>query len=238
MYFLYLDETGINTKDKHFVLGGLIINSDKWQEINKKITELKLEYFSDVYVSLKGLRRYKYEFIDNKKQVNPFYYLTSERREEFSKKLKEIILTTDFTYVAAVINKQEHNKKYYYPDDQYLLSYEFIIERFERFLKEKNDYGIIFIEFAYKKLKEDLEKSHKKFLENGTKFQNITQIIESCNFVAGPENNFIQVADLFINAVFASAEYENEDLYKKYMPFIYKNPFTGKIVGNGIKYFP
>ena len=236
MYFLYMDETGTSDTNNHFILGGAIVNSNKWKEINKEITDLKLKYFQSVYIDLKGLRRKNKEYLWHDKK-NPFYGMEEGQLKEFSDQLFDIIISSDITYLASVINKKKHTEKYSNPIDPYLLSYQFLIERFDNFLKENTEYGLIYLESGNKSLKSNLERAHSNFVSSGTAFQKIERIIESCHFVFGPNNNFAQIADLFISAVFRAVEYSHPESYEKYKPFIYCNS-KGERLGYGIKYFP
>lgn len=235
MFFLYLDETGTNEDANHFILGGAVISVRNWKLVNDKITDLKKDFFNDVYVDLKGLRTHKKGKLNGKK--NPFYYLSPEELGIFSDKLNEIIISLGvITYFAAVINRKEFSNKYFETFDEYLISYEFIVERFEKFLRLKDANGAIHIEYSNEKLKRNLENAHDKFAMKGTGFQDIEKIIESCHFVSGPRNNFAQVADLFIASVFQKAERNNDKYYKKFRPRIHS--MNGHVLGYGIKYFP
>lgn len=236
MYLLYLDETGTTEKCKNFVLGGVIVGKNDWKRINEEITSLKKEYCGTVYADLKGLRRNKNKLIDGKNK-NYFYHMSPEKRKEFSDKLFKILLHNSFTYIATIINKPNHEAKYRSPINPYYLSYEFLIERFDNFLISKDAYGMIHIEYSNKSLKQNLEKAHEQYISIGTGFQQLKRIIESCHFVAGAKNNFAQVADLFINAVFVNEEYQNNCFFEKYKPFIYSDG-KNNIQGWGIKKFP
>jgi hypothetical protein len=231
-----MDETGTSHHNKHFVLGGTIVLANNWKKINKEITDLKLKYFQSVYVDLKGLRRKNYEFLWNKRK-NFFYGMDEIQLKEFSDQLFDIIFSSGFTFLASIINKEKHFQKYSKPINPYLLSYQFIIERYDNFLKEHNEYGLIYLESENKSLKSNLEKAHISYISEGTTFQKIERIVESCHFVMGPNNNFAQIADLFISAVYGAVEYSNIKYYEKYKPYIYCNE-KGERLGYGVKYFP
>lgn len=237
MYFLYLDETGISKKSNHFILGGAIIHSDDWKDINEKITNLKKEYFQNVYVDLKGLRRSHKPKI-SKNVLNPFFNLEDNEVKDFSDKVFDILSENKIKLLASIINKKELDIKYGVKEkDPYILSFEYLIERFDRFLIEKREFGMIQIEFGNKDLTRNLKRAYEKFISYGTGFQEIERIIESCNFVYGPKNNFTQIADIFINSIFRLVEYGNPECYEKYKPYIRCNT-NGQRLGYGIKYFP
>jgi hypothetical protein len=236
MYFLYLDETGTSNNENHFILGGIIVHSNDWKKINEKITNLKKEHFHSVYVDLKGLRRNKKKFLKGKKP-NPFFSKKEDELREISDKIFEIINKNDVTFLASIINKKEQNRQYSTPIDPYLLSFKFLIERFDNFLIGKNEFGMIQIESGNNSLAKNLESSHENFLSDGTDFQNIKRVIESCHFIEGPKNNFAQIADLFINSVFRCVEYHNTICYEKYKTKIYCDANRERF-GYGIKYFP
>lgn len=236
MYMLYLDETGINASDTHLILGGVIVDAKNWKDLNEAITNIKKEYFSSVYVELKGLRRYKSETLDDRRP-NPFHNMDKNTRDEFSRKLKNIIHTNKFIYIAAIVNKKKLTDKYVRPYDPYILAYKFLIERFDNYLISKEDNGIIYIEFSNRSLKDNLEEAHNIYASTGTGFQEIKKIVESCHFVIGPKNNFVQVSDLFINSVFLKYEYSKDIIFNQYMPYVYADEHGNKD-GWGIKYFP
>jgi len=238
MHMLYIDETGTQNDKEHFVLGGAIVHENDWKSINQGITNLKSEYFQTVYADLKGLRRSNHPFIDSGQKIkNHFYGLPKETLQQFRDRLFTIILNEKITYLAAIVNKKKHREKYINPDDPYVLSYEFLVERFDKYLVSKDSTGIIHIEHSNTNLKKQLERAHDGFVRNGTGFQKINNIIESCHFVYGPKNNFVQIADLFINAVSVKFNNNNSVLFDKYAPFIYSNE-NKCIDGYGIKYFP
>jgi len=236
MYFLYLDETGTSKDKNHFILGGIIVHSNDWKKINEEITDIKKEHFQSVYIDLKGLRRSKTKFIKGKKP-NPFYLKSEDENQKISNKIFEIINKNDITFIASVINKTEHNRQYITPIEPYLLSFKFLIERFDNFLKTRKEYGMIQIESGNDSLAKNLESAHEKFLSEGTDLQKIDRIIESCHFSEGPKNNFTQIADLFINSLFRCVEYNNSSCYEKYKPKVYCDANRERI-GYGIKYFP
>lgn len=240
MYLLYLDEAGVSRKRNHFILGGGIIHEDDWLKINKKITNLKLDFFNDVYVDLKGLRRWKYKKIDHI-NLNPFYDLSIEKINEFSYRYYNILGEGKITFIASVINRKHLNllgEDYNnYKNFEYIDSYKFLIERFNFFLREKQGHGTIHIEYGNNELSKKLKQAHNQFIETGTDFQQIDKIIECCNFVSGPKNNFIQISDLFISSLFSGIEYNNYHYYEKHKPYI-RCSENGKIIGYGIKYHP
>lgn len=237
IYFLYLDEAGISKNSNHFILGGTIIHSNDWKDINEKITNLKKECFQDVYVDLKGLRRRRKQYI-SKNVPNPFFKMEDIEVKDFSDKIFDILSERKVTLMASIINKNELNKIYGVNAwDPYILSFEFIIERFDKFLIKNNEYGMVQIEFGNKELSKNLRRAHDNFITHGTGFQQIEKIIESCNFVFGPKNNFTQLADIFINSIFRLFEYRNPDCYERYKPYI-DCSLTGQRLGYGIKYFP
>ena len=104
-------------------------------------------------------------------------------------------------------------------------------------LREQDAHGMIHLEFSNSPLKTNLEKAHHQYTTKGTGFQFLKRIVESCHFVFGPNNNFTQVADLFINAAYLKYEKNNSVYFEKYLPYIDTDD-TKNIIGCGIKYFP
>lgn len=214
----------------------MIIHSNDWREINNKITNLKIEFFKDVYVDLKGLRRYKYECSNSKKKtINPFHNISPEERELFCEKLFDILDERKMIFLASIIDK-ESLKLERTQHDPYLLSFRFLIERFNMFCNDSNDFGMVQIEMSDKDLEKNLRRAQDEYMRNGTNYAKIDRIIESCQFVFGPKNNYAQISDLFINSVFRCAEHNNSINLEKYMPFIRGK--NGRILGYGLKVYP
>lgn len=237
MYFLYLDETGTNNENEHFVLGGCMISVNEWKEVNCSLNLLKKNYFKTESVDLKGLRRSNCKFLKGKIK-NPFFELEKDKLNSFRDEYLSIINNSKIIYLAAVINKSELLKKYEEKArEPYLLSYEFLFERFNKFIKKNDSMGSIFLEYSNKDLINNLKNLHVFFRDYGTNYCFNSNIIEGCNIVLGPESNFTQVADLFIHGVFKKYEFGKEDSFDKYKHKLDCDK-DGKIDGCGIKYFP
>jgi len=236
MHFLYLDEAGISGKCSNHLLGGVIVNKKDWKDINDEIGKLKYEFFDTVFIDLKGLRRLNKKTIA-KKHLNPFFSLSPSEIDDFSHRLNNIILDGRLTYITTCIDKKELNKLYPDKNDPYMWGYQFLVERFDLFLQKKDTYGMIILEFSNRKLKTSFENAHWQILDNGTGYQQIKRIVENCHFCAGSRNNFTQIADLFINAVFVNEEYDNSIFFNKYKPHVDCDE-TGDYNGYGLKRFP
>ena len=76
-------------------------------------------------------------------------------------------------FIASIINKSGLESQYTNPADLYLLSFEFLVERFNSFCKETNEFGMIQIEQSNNDLKKKLSYAPECFLSDGTSFQKI-----------------------------------------------------------------
>jgi len=250
MYFLYIDET-YERKAKYLILGGLIINEAHWIELNKNIKELKLKYFKNDSVNLRDIRRKNYDKNEN------YLSLDADRKKEFDNELYSLLSLPHFTYVASLINtkKMERSKRRFI----FQLAYSFLIERFQYFLQENKERGIIIMDESKSTEIKSLFDYHKSCLEKGVpnkavfsevkhgedtfqvksyEYMEIPHIVEHLFFLDDKHSNHIQIADMVCSAISGKFNRKRDFYYKKIEQNIRKDPKTGKMEGYGLKFFP
>lgn len=169
---VYLDETGDHSLDKIdtnfpvFALVMLIIESEEY--IGKLVPmtyRLKMDCFGDegVIIHSRDIRRAQ----------GDFGFLTNPKaKEEFYRRINEIIEVCDFKVVSVVIHKTNHKQRYgAWALSPYDLSLEFALERLLICLEEhKQDNVTIVAEARGKKEDDDLHLKFLKIVTNGTDY--------------------------------------------------------------------
>ena len=159
-YLLYIDES-YDKKSNYVIMAGFSIHLSKWKETNRRVNLIKEQFFPDnPEINLKSIRRKNYE--DNKYWEE----LTQERKNEFNTELYNLICEQGDIIIASLINKNkmdDKNKELFF-----YLAYSFIIERYQYFLSEKKEEGLVIMDKANNSPEiQQLYNKHKDFLKNG-----------------------------------------------------------------------
>lgn len=247
MKVLFLDESGdhslikIDSQFPIFCLAGCIFDEIKYQrESNAKIDAFKIRYFSNSNVVLHSR--------EIRKCVLPFNILLNKNtKQSFYTDLNNLMSELPYTVLASVILKEKLLNQYHDPANPYMLSLQFIMERFLYYLEENNDVGYISVESRDPKSNTDLLNSFTDIVNNGSgsdahhvpakRFQ---AKIQKMIFVTKQQNeNGHQVADL---VAYPIAKYgfdprKENPAFKVIKPKFRKSGI-GKILGYGLKIFP
>jgi hypothetical protein len=216
---------------------------------------LKNTYFHDTSVEIKS----NWLRIPQEQQAHYLspYNITPDELKEFTNKLYDALLSYDITLIAAVVDKPEMQKRYVSPQSPSSLAYRLLFERIEMFLVNHThgDYGVVIfdkiteLELRRKGYEDLLYKQHLRYLEKGTDFMSINQIVEGLLFIGSHENNMLQLVDLCGYNIFRQfVNYGNE--WEELQAFTNRYSYfelieskldrtpTGIYAGLGIKKFP
>ncbi len=171
MKILFLDESGdhnlltIDDTYPYFVLAGCIVDQ-KEHDVNltSAVSALKKDLF--------GTDKIVLHYVDYTRNKNGFEKVKDKAfREEFYRRLNDLVRKTDFTLLSCIIDKKRHKDKYgTLALDPYNISLEVVIERFVRYLSDVNDRGIIVAESRGGQLDNELDVAFLKIKVKGTNF--------------------------------------------------------------------
>lgn len=201
-YYFFLDETGdhglsfVDPNFPLFLLAGCLFEEGELSRVKKEINDFKKEFFKTTEVVLHSR--------DIRKCEGSFQILFDLKiKEEFYKKLNDIINNADFSIIGAGINKEEYIKKYGKgARDPYVISLSFLIERLVFCLDEKPDSASVNIMIEKRGRQEDrqLLVQYNGILDMGTHYvdsQRLKNRINSFEFALKRDNVIgLQVADL------------------------------------------
>lgn len=243
MKTLFIDESGDHSLEKIdkqypvFILAGVIFDNDYYNKTAKeKIKKFKLKFFGTDKVILHTADIYR-----NKKG---FESLASKNiRNKFFKDLYSLLNSLNFEIIAAGIQKRKHLLRYGIAAvDPYLLSLEFVVERFIFALDDCNEKGIIIAESRDKQLDNQLELAWLNLKIKGTRFLEPSRISEKItDFKILPKSKAIgglEIVDLIVSPIgrkiIGKPEKEDFRVIKKK----FRRDGSNKIMGHRLVVFP
>ncbi|MEI7999364.1 MAG: DUF3800 domain-containing protein [Candidatus Omnitrophota bacterium] len=243
---MFVDETGdhnlikIDEQYPIFSLSGVIFERNYYyKEVTSLLHAFKLKYFNSIDIIL-----HQY---DIRKRNAPFNILLNEsKREDFFKDLNELISSLKFTIISITIDKKkfvEHQDKFVTIDknNPYVVSINFLIERYVRFLEINKAQGFINIESRGPENDKNIYRSYMDYYYNGTSVVSSRQIknkIVNFAFYNKQINvNGLQIADLIIPTLAKKALGEENRIYPLIKDKIFASK-TGRVFGIGLKRFP
>lgn len=243
MKILFIDESGDHNLEKIdkqypvFVLAGVIFDNDYYNKTAREaIKKLKLKIFGTDNIILHTADIYR-----NK---NGFESLKNEKtRKKFLESMFAVLNLLNFEIVATGIQKKKHLLRYGLAAvDPYLLSLEFLVERFIFSLDDCGEKGIIIAESRDKQLNNQLELAWLNLKIKGTRFLEPSRITDKIiEFKILPKSKNIsglEIADLIVSPIgrkiMGKPEKEDFKIIKKK----FRRNGSNKIMGHGLVVFP
>lgn len=216
MYLVYADESGNtgtdldNKEQPIFVLAGLLIQDDKWHEINAYFNKRKIE----ILPILESVEIHTNELFNSSKKsaFNQFNWQDNFLTLE---KLIDLILELDITICFIAIDKNSFKRgvnkvfKNTLKIDPYIYSFGMLYDNISQILHQKNEKGIVFLDDILT-IPSQLHNIYPILSQNNS------TMIEEAMFIKSQNTNFIQIADIF--AFYIEKYYSITKNYKKYNP--------------------
>jgi len=240
---MFLDESGDHNLEKIdkqypvFVLAGVIFDNDYYNKTAKEaIRKFKFKNFgtekiilhtADIYRNKKG-----FEILKDKKA-----------REKFFDSMFALLNLLDFEIVACGIQKKKHLLRYGIAAvDPYLLSLEFLVERFIFSLDDCKEKGMIIAESRDKQLDNQLELAWLNLKIKGTRFLEPSRITDKItDFKILPKSKNIdglEIADLIVSPIGRKIMGKPEKDDFKVVKKKFRRNGSNKIMGHGLVVFP
>lgn len=205
MKILYADDAGNtgtdydNPQQPYFSLLGIIVDSDKWHNLNNHFTTEKtkiLPQFLDIEIHTSDI--FNGKTIDG---LN-FRKLQGTTNIEVLEKIVDIIISLDIQIVTFTVKKQ--NLKNYCANkfksqikiDPYLIAFSYISRFFDDYMQSINEKGLIILD-EQRALTDNIGHILKTFqICDDSQAVKINNIIETSLFLESKKSNFIQIADV------------------------------------------
>ena len=247
---MYIDESGdtipLSQDGKKFlVLNGCIIHESKIQEIEKGFREIKKKFYQDPDIEIKSnFLRYANPDLS---EFSPLKLKSREKYDELEADLTKYLKTIEVVLYSVVIDKKAYWQQYP-SQNPYEIAYVFLLERFQKYLKETNKLGICIIDPREGQVEKhfignELSKIHNLMRwRDGAVWKKCPNVVEKLLFSQSDKTVGIQLADLFCYPIFNIFEYNKKPgEYWRFdelsLPKLYKSS-SGKLDGYGLKFFP
>ncbi|MFZ1720051.1 MAG: DUF3800 domain-containing protein [Candidatus Moraniibacteriota bacterium] len=249
MYLMYIDESGdtipLSQKGKQFlVLTGCIINDSDRVKVEEDLRVIKKKYFQNEDLEIKSnFLRYANPDLE---QESPLKLHDREMYNQLEADIKAYLVSLPITLIAIVINKDAYWKQYP-SQNPYEIAYLYLLERFQRFLKERNSLGLCVIDprvgtveksFIGDSLK---DIHHMMRWRDGDIWKKCPNIVEKLLYSTSEDTVGIQIADLYCYPVYHIFEYgKKPEEYWRYSDITYPKllKVKGDCLGIGLKVFP
>jgi len=249
MYLMYIDESGdtipLSQNGKKFlVLTGCIIQENDIHNIEEKFREIKGKYYQDPDIEIKSnfLRYANPDLMEN----SPLKLNSKKKYDELEKEIADFLKDINVTLYSVVVHKEPYWSQYP-AQNPYHIAYVFLLERFQKYLKQKDSLGICIIDPREGQTEKhfmgnELSSLHEKMRHgDGSIWTKCPNIIEKLLFSQSDQTIGIQIADLFCYPIYHVFEYDKKpNGYWRFkelsLPKLYKH--EGKIDGYGLKFFP
>jgi len=253
-YYLFIDESGehilknFDTTRPIFTVAGVLIEASSYNQIKEKINNLKLKYWENGVYQEKGKTK-KVCFINRaiRRRQKAFskHYLNDEEYNNFILDLSDTMEELDFQIISSCIDKTKLVNQYINPAEPYSLAMMFIIERFAKFLHNKNKKGLVMLEARGKKedgllLSEllDIYNYGTRYMSYRTIQKRITGFYFNKKWYDNNQKTYLglELADLIAHPIGHFALYNEKT--KAFNRFETKFLGYKDYIGKGLKIFP
>lgn len=207
MYLLYLDESGTQSRARHFVLAGVAIHESSVYWPTRALNRLEAEYFPDAPAGSVQFHATHLRGNPSRRIPIDIGQLKPEGRRQLLTELYEVMHGIHCRIFAVVIEKDGLADT----EDPYMRALEEMLYRFDRFLnkmyRERNRSSKGMVIIADSPYRNKLETAGQQFIISGTRWGRIHNLLEVPFFTLSRNSRLLQIADLVANTVYG--RYEN-----------------------------
>lgn len=234
----FIDETGdhnlVNIDPNYplFGLGALVISEEEYAKMDKEVSELKQEFFSDdgtFILHSSELKRPVHRFSDPR---NVVMGKTETRKAFYDAFDARIVRKFDYRITACFIGKRRMAENYCTPENPYYFSFENLLNRI--LWQGGGASHALHAEKRGDDLNTELLAEYERFCRTGIRFHDADTVIgrTSLNLVGKDENvNGLQVIDLMLACLARhylgkTAKMVGNDLNPKLLETKFSHPVT------------
>jgi Protein of unknown function (DUF3800) len=232
VYLLFLDESGM-PGGTDFVLGGVAIAGERWHELRQRWNDTRGLNGESPESEIKWSRVKRngaliHRLIDLLTECDATAFAAHLRPREARKLAPELFTSGEHTYATALM---------------------FLAERFQQFLADRDDYGVIVIDHRNGTQDTRLRLFFQGLADRGTPFVSLDRIVDPIMLSPSHHTLGIQAADLVVGPMLALSRAADpgmsqqrlelaRELHEQLLPCFARHPKTGRVEGVGIKRFP
>jgi len=226
----YFDEAFTEGDDDWFLFGGLLIDEESWQPI-ERIEEALDKEVREEFDGLTQIRKPK-----------------PDQDEALRKRGAETIYDTiddiGYTPIVVLVDQTEalNWDKIENPEDIYMLSFSNLVERLQMALQndapQSDDYGVMFIDERDDKSFSDLRDHHYAIKQSGTNYVEPTNIVGVSAPLRDDQSNAMALADWIVSAAGTHLLKGNSEYYRHIYDNFETHPKKNSVSGVGVKIIP
>jgi hypothetical protein len=239
VYVLYVDESGrsglLDPNQPFHTLGGLAFHDSEWKAI-----ESTLIARVDALVPPPRPPDWELHMAQIFHGKGHFHGMSRTTREALVDAVADLFSTYTMTLFMMVIDKVNLVQQYVWPVPPPRLAYEFMIERFDRYLSHRQDQVGMIVSDDQKGEERVIRAAHEAYRRRGTSQQRIDNVIETPFFVPSHNSWMIQIVD--VAAFWCNRWLKNRPAaapapWARFEPYLDRSP-SGQVNGYGLKIFP
>jgi hypothetical protein len=224
MYLLFLDESGTPADDL-FALGGVAIKASDWPLVRARWNDCleAAEWPSDRELKWSGTA-------------------SGEVPPDTADAVYSCLAGLPVVCFATILYPHFDGYDEFFGTDEhtYATALTFIAERYQRFLSNKDEYGVIVLDSRRPDMDEPVRRFFRRIQQEGTQFAELDRIVDG--LLLGPSHHSLglQLADLVVGCTRAAtfALGDNTRWFRQLEAVFARHPSSGQISGVGVKYFP
>jgi hypothetical protein len=194
VYFLYVDESGKSglhdPVQPFFVRGGLAVHESTWHAM-----EADLNARIDGIVPPPRPHDWELHMTDMVNGKGWFRHMPRSSRAALLAAVLDVIDQHNPTFIFTVVDKKRHVARYTSPDPPEDMAYLYMVERFQYFLDDNQDVGVI-VSDDQKGSEDNIRKAHSGYRKRGTGYALIDRVMETPFFAPSHWSRMLQVIDV------------------------------------------
>lgn len=197
MYLIYFDENKFSVEDPFFYIGGILLEKEKIQSLDKTLMQIQYNFFG-TSILMKETEMHGKDIFHGKGNFSKRKLV--DRLKLFGD-IANFIVAHKITIRIVCIDVNKHRKKYTYPEPEYRLGLMLFLERVCDFLDKNDKLGLVFGDYEKDEITNSILDFSQFKLEGKTKMyfgRPLGRLIDTIYFTQSHHSRFLQVADIII----------------------------------------
>lgn len=197
MYLIYFDENKFSIEDPFFYIGGILVEKDKVQALDKTLMQIQYNFFGTSVLS-KETELHGKDIFHGK---GNFKKSKLADRIRLLNDVGNFIINNKIAIRIISIDVNRHRKKYTYPEPEYRLGLTLFLERVCDYLDENDKLGLVFGDYEKDEIANSILDFSQFKLEGRTKMyfgRPLGRLIDTIYFTQSHHSRFLQIADIII----------------------------------------
>lgn len=208
MYFFYIDESGspeqhhsplVSGETPIFCLSSICIREDDWRSLDRDYLKLKNRFFSYEI----GTNRPEYFEVKGSELTRPGNR-SNRRNQQFIKQV--LNLSTNYNAKLFSVIFIKDTKKPIPKKSLYTMALQYLCERFQIFLEEREDKtnGLMIMDSRMRNIDIEVAKSHMSFIFGHSTGKTCDKILEAPMFADSSLTVGLQITDIISSCIYTN----------------------------------